>query len=371
MSAREFSDAGDAASNAATLLAMLRDAPAHEFAPNLRTHVELLQGGAYAFPTTVTHGESGNAWICSPLTTYCDYAADEALRHFPAWLAAPVWAACRLMGKVLRWARIDHTVAANNWLVSTNLYPPLDAAALDEVIATALRRWPRHAVWFRSLNAMQNPDWLAALRQRGFLLIPSRQVYLFEALSSTQRQPSDLRRDLKLLHGTPLQRVASASFSQCDYARVAELYAALYLEKYSRFNPQYTAVFMQRWHQAGLLALHGFRDAAGELQAVVGLFSQGGTLTAPIVGYNTALPQSLGLYRLLMATVFDEAMRTNLVVNLSAGASQFKRQRGGRAEIEYSAVLVRHLHFKTRIALAGLRWLAAYAGVPLMKRYRL
>ncbi len=72
-----------------------------------------------------------------------------------------------------------------------------------------------------------------------------------------------------------------------------------------------------------------------------------------------------------MATVFDEAMRTSLVVNLSAGASQFKRQRGGRAEIEYSAVLVRHLHFKTRIALAGLRWLAAYAGVPLMKRFRL
>ena len=94
-------------------------------------------------------------------------------------------------------------------------------------------------------------------------------------------------------------------------------------------------------------------------------------MTAPVVGYNTTLPQSLGLYRLLMATVFEEAMRTNLVVNLSAGAAQFKRQRGGRAEIEYSAVLVRHLHFNTRVALAGLRWLTASVGVPLMKRFRL
>ena len=357
--------------DAVTMVNLHRDTPSLLFASNIDTQLASLSAGPWTLPVTVNHGERGNAWVCSPLTTYVDYAAEEALRHLPRGLAAPLSAACRGVGGLMRGARIDDAVALNNWLLSTNLYPPLDQAALDTLITSARQRWPKHALWCRSLNAAQNADWLRALQQRGFLLIPSRQVYLFEALSSGKRQPPDVRRDLKLLRDTPLQRVPSAGFGEQDYARVAALYAALYLDKYSLFNPQYTALFMQRWHQSGLLALHGFRDAAGALQAVVGLFRQGDTLTAPIVGYNTALPKSLGLYRLLMATVFDEAMRSGATVNLSAGAAQFKRQRGGRAEIEYSAVLAAHLPLKTRVALKSLRWLATHVGVPLMKHYRL
>lgn len=118
-------------------------------------------------------------------------------------------------------------------------------------------------------------------------------------------------------------------FKVKNFARVAEFYNCLYVDKYSRLNPQYTAKFMQSWQESGLLEFWGFRDATGILQAVIGIFRQHGTITVPIVGYNTSLPQSPGLYRLLMVRVFDVAIRGNLNINLSAGAADFKRLRSG------------------------------------------
>ena len=115
----------------------------------------------------------------------------------------------------------------------------------------------------------------------------------------------------------------------------------------------------------------GFRSDTGELQAAVGIFQQGNTLTAPIVGYNTMLPQSLGLYRLLMSSVFDQARGCGGRVNLSAGAAHFKRLRGGVPAIEYSAVLTNHLPAKTRKAIRMLQWTTNSIGVPIMERFKL
>jgi len=232
-----------------------------------------------------------------------------------------------------------------------------------------IERWPDHAVWFRSLNHEQHADWIAALAAAGFELIPTRQVYLFRDLKAMRRQ--NLRHDLALWRKTPLQRVAHEDFSEADFARAEALYAQLYLDKYSRLNPQYTAAFLRAWHRAGLLTLSGFRDGEGVLQAVVGQFVQGGVSTAPIVGYNTALPQRLGLYRLLMAQVMLGAMEQDSVLNLSAGAAGFKRLRGGVPAIEYSAVQARHLPEPTQRALRFLRAATTRFGVPIMKRFEL
>jgi hypothetical protein len=341
------------------------------FASNLATRNELLCTDDFVMPVTINDGELGNAWVCSPLTTYYRYALEEMQRTLHPLLSKPLALLCNACGHALARARIDDAVALNNWMLSTNLYPLLQQQSLASLVETAVQRWPGHAIWFRSLNAEQNGDWLAALRALGFMLIPSRQVYLFSDLRSKARRHENLKRDLRLLRDTPLQCIDQPAFSDEDYVRIADLYGQLYLDKYSRLNPQYTARFMQRWHQAGLLTFRVFKDADGATQAAVGMFRQGDTITAPIVGYNTALPRSLGLYRLLMAIVFDEAMATGATVNLSAGAAHFKRLRGGKPAIEYSAVLARHLPAYTRHAISLLRVLTTSIGVPVMERYEL
>ncbi len=344
---------------------------------NLTTQVAVVGVGAGATaPVTINSaernpGERDNAWVCSPYTAYCAYAIEELHRLVHPAFSWPLVQMCRAAGAALRHAEIDRAVAINNWLLSTNLYGELDRTTLRHWIEEARDRWPTHSIWFRSLNEAWTPDWISALTAAGFLMIPSRQVYLYSDIATLLDRFRNLRIDFQLLQTTPLRRCDGASFQPSDWIRSENLYNQLYLEKYSRLNPAYRASFIERWHRAGLLQVTGFRDRDGVLQAVVGAFERDGVVTAPIVGYDTRLPQQLGLYRLLMAAVLKDAADAGKRVNLSAGAAQFKRLRGGVGAIEYSAVLVSHLPKQRQRAVRVLRALTERVGVPLMRRFKL
>lgn len=338
---------------------------------NLTTAVDRVGEGASRIPVSINCSEPGNTWVCSPHATYGRYSIEEVERWGHAYLTKPLRAMCRAVGAYLWHARVDDAVALNNWLLSTNLYPPLRKEELGKWIDEALDRWPRHALWFRSLNRRCTPEWLQALEGAGFILIPSRQVYLYDRIDLHPRRPQNLRRDLALLRATSLVRSVAEEWRSNDFERAARLYAQLYLEKYSSLNPHYSARFLEVWHAAGLLKLTGFRDQQGVLQAAVGLFEIGNTITAPIVGYATERPSEEGLYRLLMATVYEQAAVRSSRINLSAGAAQFKRLRGGVGTIEYSAVYTRHLPANRRRAVGLLGMLARRIGEPCMRRFKL
>ncbi len=337
---------------------------------NLATQVDVIGTGAGSVPVTVNHGEAANCWVCSPHTAYVRYSREELRRMAHPLLAAPIGALCGTLGGYLWKAGIDTAVAINNWTLSTNLYPDLNSRLLGEWIDEARERWPLHAVWFRSLNDRYTPAWLATLAKLGCELVPSRQVYLYDRIDLSTRAPTNLRRDLRLWHGRRHEVIEAESWSPGDFVRAAALYELLYMEKYSRLNPHYDAAFLQAWHAAGLLRLMGWRSESGDLEAVVGLFGSGSTLTAPIVGYDTKSPPRRGLYRLLMAAVFELAARSGRRINLSAGAAQFKRLRGGIASIEYSAVYARHLPRKRQRAIRLLSRMTTSIGEPLMRRFQ-
>jgi hypothetical protein len=337
---------------------------------NLVTQVDCVGIGSGSVPITINDGETSNCWVCSPHTAYVRYSREELRRLAHPLLSVPLGAICGAFGTYLWKADIDTAVAINNWTLSTNLYPALNGRLLREWIEEAQQRWPRHAIWFRSLNNRYTPEWLAQLATLGCDLIPSRQVYLYDKIDLGTRAPANLRRDLKLLRGRRNDVRDADSWSPADFARAAVLYEMLYMDKYSRLNPHYDASFLRAWHAAGLLRLVGCRDESGQLEAVVGTFGLGTTLTAPIVGYDTTSPRSRGLYRLLMATVFDLAAQSGRRINLSAGAAQFKRLRGGIASIEYSAVYARHLPRNRRRAIHLLSRLSTSLGEPLMRYFQ-
>lgn len=230
---------------------------------NVATEVNSVGAGPSALPVTVNRSEFGNAWICSPHTTYALYTREEIGRFAHPLLTRPLRALCAPLGACLRHAGIDHTVAVNNWLISTNLYPPARAYNVPTCIAEAVERWPRHAVWFRSLNARYTPDWLRSLIDAGCILIPSRQVYLYDGIEPTATRPVDLQRDFRLLRTTELTSSPASNWSASDFERAACLYALLYIDKYSKLNPSYSAEFLRLWHNAGLLDLVGYRAPTG------------------------------------------------------------------------------------------------------------
>ena len=345
--------------------------PTNSFVQNIDAEIAVLSAGELSFPVTINDSIHPNAWVCSPLTTYSSYALEETRRVAPRLLAAPLGGVIQIADAWLRRSHIDKAVSINNWLVSTNLYPDVRGIDLAVITQECAARWPTQGIWFRSLNVYQHADWLRALANVGFQLVPTRQVYVFHDVKCLMAVHQNLRRDVRLLHTTPLQFVPNDAFADLDFETIETLYAKLYIEKYSSLNPRYTALFMKTWHTSGLLEFGGFRDAKGVLVAVVGMFAQGDLVTAPIVGYDTARPRSDGLYRLLMAHVLQWTIERNATLNLSAGAAHFKRLRGGEPTIEYSAVFSGHLPASARRALSVLSALTTRIGIPVMERFQL
>ncbi|WP_422346999.1 hypothetical protein [Stenotrophomonas sp. DR009] len=339
--------------------------------PNLHARIETLATAAGDLPVSVHDDRAGDAWVCSPRTTYSDYAAEEGARYLPSWAAPMSLRVIASLGRSLQWSGIDRAVSINNWLLSTNLYPSLALVDPAALLREAIARWPGHTLWFRSLNAHDNADWLAALQAAGGQRVTSRQVYLYDDFDALLRRHGNLKTDLALLRKTPLQHCRDQDVTEADYARIAEIYALLYICKHSRFNPVYDAQFLRLWHRAGLLTFEGFRTDDGRLACVVGLFRQGRTATAPIVGYDTAQPQKMALYRLATACAYRACLTNGWRLNFSAGAAGFKRLRGGVPAIEYSIVYARHLPTRTRMAVTALSTLTCRLGTPLLRRFRL
>ncbi len=85
-----------------------------------------------------------------------------------------------------------------------------------------------------------------------------------------------------------------------------------------------------------------------KIEAVLGYFVRNGVATAPIFGYNMTLDKKEGLYRLLSIIFLQECLEKNLILHASAGAGQFKRNRGAQQELEYSLIYYEHLPRKRR-----------------------
>lgn len=371
MTATGAADAERFAASARAFAAIHAGCAVETLVPNLHARIESLTSAAGDLPVSVHDSHADDAWVCSPRSTYADYAAEEAARYLPAWAGPPTQRTIGSLGRVLQWSGIDQAVSINNWLLSTNLYPPLPRVDPTALLQQARERWPAHTLWFRSLNAHDNADWLAALQAAGCQAVTSRQVYLYDDFDRLATRHGNLKADLALLRRTPLRHSFDADIVDTDYARIAELYALLYIGKHSRFNPVYTEAFLRLWHRAGLLTFEGFRADDGRLSCIVGLFRQGRTATAPIVGYDTAQPQKAGLYRLATACAYRLCQANGWRLNFSAGAAGFKRLRGGVASVEYSAVYARHLPRRTRAAVDALSTLTCRIGTPLLRRFRL
>ena len=346
--------------------------PTKALIANLHTAVERLEIGGLSVPITVNDGHRpGNCYICNPVTGYIDYAIEET-RNFishPA-LRGTLTGLIRAVSPIVRASGMDRAVHVNNWLFSTNPAPRIDRQTAVEIRETLVPRFRGHTIILRSLNTFADHNSLQALQAEGFQLLPSRQVYLFDGRSPPP-PGKDLKRDLRLLRTTPHEVVTNDAFTPGDYSRCATLYRMLYLDKYTPLNPQYTAEFIATLHRGGLLQLEGLRARDGTLVAFGGRFQYGETLTQPLLGYDTGRPRKEGLYRLISVMAQQHAMDNALLFNMSAGAAAFKRHRGARPAIEFSAIYNRHLPRRQRMAQWGVARLLSTIGIPLLKRFEL
>ncbi|MCU6709977.1 GNAT family N-acetyltransferase [Paenibacillus sp. J5C_2022] len=340
---------------------------------NVDTTILLARIDDLILPITVNEGEYDNAYVCSPYTHYIRYARQELSLLQRPRLEKSLSAMLHVFGYGMKRSHLNRVVHINNWLLSTNLFPRITGEQVVAVLHAVREQFPCHAIVIRSLCSSLHPDILGALRTEGCKLVPSRQVYLYCANDADYGNAKArwlLKRDYELLARNGYTFVPMSDMTAADLSRIAELYKLLYLDKYSYDNPQFDETFISSAMQSGALTLYGLRKD-GRLDAVMGYFSRNGVMTTPLFGYDTTLPQSVGLYRMLSACLIRQSREAGHLLHESAGAAQFKRNRGAIADFEYSAVYDRHLPLGRRWCWAMLERLLNGFGVPLMRKLKL
>ncbi len=315
-----------------------------------------------------TYKNHNNCFVISPYANLVNYAKDE-LHKLPT---LPRYASLGLINgfaKLLASIDIDKVQVLANCLMTTNiLSQELQQTDVKMLTKLACERLPEHTLIIRSLNEQQHSEFIRRLKAYGWLPVVNRQVYLITDWQQAQKR-RDYKRDMKLLADRnyqfeqltvqstiqPITQSARQSLEQNkerdkeqDKWQIAiDLYDQLYLDKYSMENVQFTAVYLRELVQAGILKLYLLYDKGlARYVGMVATMSHENTMTIPLVGYDTDLPQSKSLYRRVMIFAMNEACKENKLLHISAGAPQFKRHRGAVPTLEYMMVYVEHLPSK-------------------------
>lgn len=343
---------------------------------NVRTVWRAIRSGGRVFPVTINDGEMGDSYVCLPHSAYILYGRQELdLVQVSGVMRAALRLVIAGADWLLRALSVNRIVHVDNWLLSTNLHGDWagqDAPAIRTMLA---RAFPRHIIAIRSVDNWSCPALLASLKRDGWLLMPSRQIWVTADLARDWRPRNSTRNDLRKVAALEQSGAISVEdvgeLVEGDAQRIADLYAQLYIGKYSPLNPVFTPRWIAMTHAVGLVHYRVARDAEGQIVAVSGALHRGDVLTPPVVGYDMDRPVDDALYRIASLIFAGQAVDRGARLNGSAGAAHFKRVRGGRPEIEVSGFAIDHLPWPRR---AGLRLVAAILNrmiVPFMQKMEL
>lgn len=283
-----------------------------------------------------------NSYVAGARAAWLDYAAHEALRSASPTrqrlLKGLAIAPLALARAAFAAAGFTRAAWLDNPLFSTQLGSPVLASNVAHWRALALQQATDRLLFWRNVCADVEPVLPSALRADGWRLLPARLVYLCDPSSSDLWKRNHVRRDHKLMRSDGLDWVSHAQLTVEDIPALRRCFRAVFFDKHSALNPDFTDAFFARCLQPDspleLLALRW----QGQLVGVLALYIQHGWLTTPLIGYDTTAPGPLGLYRRLMARLLWEAKDRGLRLHYSSGAGDFKRHRGGEPVLEFTAV---------------------------------
>lgn len=354
---------GDYARN--YLLPMMKRDPQVYIKNVHKTQLMLVKVNDVIIPITVSDFHPDNTYTVSPYSHYVSYGGFEEVKHLNN---PPVEALIKFVMNPVAWyfkqAELDKVVYVNNYLLSTNLYPSVNSEQVSAVSEALVKWFPDRVIVFRSVDQRKNPHIYQALESNGYDMVLSRQVWYMDPEEATHTR--QYKEDVRVLRKHGYEVIDGKLLSDDELVRALHLYNLLYLEKYSYYNPQFTFEFMKLARDQEILHLRALKRD-GQLNAVMGFFIRNRTMTQPLFGYDTSLPQEEGLYRLLTLITLQEGLQRNLLVHASGGVGKFKKVRGGKSVTEYNAVFAKHLPAWRQRPWKLIKLISSYA-IPYFKK---
>lgn len=348
----------------------------HQNIANLYANIDVVTYQNITMPCLRIDGiQPINCYVASPYAMMIGYAKDELIKlpTYQRWILRPILG---LLSILLKLASIDTIVGINNYALSTNPTPKFfDEIDWEDFTKQLTKQYPNHVLMIRSLNHTQHETLLKKLNQENWQLLTSRQVYLFPDMPTALNKINS-KRDTKLNQdGLYYFKKLNSQTPIIEFEQAVYFYNQLYLKKYSYQNVQFTPIILQEMVEQGILDLYLLVQTTNQqVVGVAGLVGENGIITAPIVGYDMQLSPKLGLYRRIINFIMHYANERHLYLNLSSGASDFKRLRGAESELEYSAVFVNHLpkyQWYRRLVWRLLTYTTNHIYAKILQKYQL
>lgn len=331
-------------------------------APNIHAEAGWLDVHGAPWALSVTRCVPRNCYVVSATGQYLDYALEET-RRLPAGLSRGASVrGLQLLAPLLR--RLDPIVVLDALPVSTVLHASRSASEWRDAIDAARAAFRGAPIVIRSLDAVHAPELLRTVTEHGLSLVISRLVFHQDPRPSTFWQIRNVRHDLHMARRQPMEQ---RPLQPADAPDIAALYWQLYGEKHSSLNPRFTPQWLEHAMDAGVLTGNGIVHE-GRLVAAYLSYRVGDVMTNPVFGYDTSLPQELGLYRRLSLLTMETARHDDLRIHASSGAPGFKASRGGVATIEQHAVDLRTVRGAQLVAWQATIQIARALGPRMLAR---
>jgi hypothetical protein len=322
----------------------------------------------YAHPLHLTEDSATSTYVASPISAWVRYPAFEARRQLPPISRAAAGLVAAPVAGLLQFIGLRRAAVLGNWLMSTNLYPRAGAAAWRQAREAALVIAPDRPLALRSVCAGVDADLPSLLAADGWLLVPARLAYLCDPSDAQMWKHNHVRKDRRLLDEPGFGVSGPDSITAAELPVLRRLFREVFITKHSPLNPDFSDAFFALCREQRFLDVYTLRHD-DETVGVLAILERHGWVTTPLIGYDTAKPQALALYRRLMALLLAESARRQARLHYSSGAGGFKRARGGEAMLEYTALYVRHLPRHQQVAAHAFNALATRLAAPLLARF--
>lgn len=344
-----------------------------KFGKNLRGEVRLGFTNGRIYPQLILNqSNKEKSYLISPITQFTSFIKEELTKSdvLNGLQKGLYKITLSLLNSYLTFVRLDEVVYVNNFLLSTNLYDKKTERDAFTITNELKKQCPKKAIIFKSVDERINGSLLKTLEELNYTGIVSRQIYICnpaeEKLNRKRNYMKDVKHWEKHKDGFVWEEVRKISNE--DAEKLIVMYNDLYIRKYNKYNPQYTVVFLQMVAETKIMSLFTLRYK-GELVGCSVFFQRSNTITTPFIAYDMQQPKSLGLYRILNLKLMERAIEKNLILNMSSGAGDFKKKRGGKACFEYNMVYTEHLSKNKKMAWKLMQILSEKVAKPGMLRH--
>lgn len=338
------------------------------YVKNINAEAKILEVNNVLLPLIIADNNYDDSLYASFYSSYIGYILKDLNSTSP--ITTFFKGLLELCGRVLKKVEINKAIYVNHWLLSTNLYPKLTKEQVRLITDFLKKEYPEHAIVFKNIAPNLLPEISANLEAQSYKMIVSRQVFILDRKARkaiNKKQRAKVKRDRKLIDDTGYY------FSEClsdnDFERLTDIYHQLYICKYSIYNPSYTSEFFELLKANPLFNLQVLRTEDA-IDGMLLTFSIDNQSTCPAMGYQLDKMPESALYRMLVAKLTTDSEEHNLDFHMSAGVGDFKKQRGARAETEYSAIYFEHLPMCRKFVYIVLQKIVNNIVIPIFKRYK-